>query len=366
MDLAVSKSVNEGAPAVGVPFEYTVIFSNNTAAPGVAPLDAHDVIALVTDTAPAGVVFDSWDCAASTGASCTASGTGDINDTVTLPAGGNVTYTVLARATGTPHCGSITNTATVATPAGFQEGSAVAPGFMSPLPLGVANNSASEDIDPICPASVLLQKVTTGAAGGPFGFTLGNTTQANGTVTTLAAGAAVQVDGDAAPGMQPFSAAALGTAITIDESSIPTGWLLRDAVCTRAGTPVGSLVASVYTIPAGEVIEAAQFTCMFTNSRRAAELAISKGNGVTSVLSGGNTTYTVVVSNQGPDAADGAVVVDTPGAGLSGCSATCPAANLTGGASCPAVPADIVGAGAVIPVLPAGSSVTFQVVCGVQ
>jgi uncharacterized repeat protein (TIGR01451 family) len=94
-----------------------------------------------------------------------------------------------------------------------------------------------------------------------------------------------------------------------------------------------------------------------------ADLAISKTDGVTSVNPGGTTTYTIVVSNAGPSAANGAVFTDPAVANLSVTSVTCGSAS--GGAACPTVPNTTVvlmqGAGIVIPTLPAGGSVTFSV-----
>lgn len=82
------------------------------------------------------------------------------------------------------------------------------------------------------------------------------------------------------------------------------------------------------------------------------------------VTSGSATTYTLVVGNKGPSPANNAVARDTPGAGLSDCVATC--TSTTGGAVCPAAPADLLtAAGVRIAVLPANSSVTFAVTCNV-
>lgn len=52
------------------------------------------------------------------------------------------------------------------------------------------------------------------------------------------------------------------------------------------------------------------------------DLSVTKDNGVTTVTSGDTITYTITVSNTGPDAATGAVLTDTPGTGL-----TCPTTN---------------------------------------
>lgn len=133
------------------------------------------------------------------------------------------------------------------------------------------------------PPTVVLSKTTTGGAGGPFNFTLSNTTQTNGVVSTVAAGTAVQVDGNTATaGTQPFSATAQGAAITIAEPAVP-GWNLAGAVCTDAGTPVGSLGtgadARTYTIPAASVQYGRPLVCTFTNAASATVTVSKVSNG---------------------------------------------------------------------------------------
>ncbi|WP_431123833.1 prealbumin-like fold domain-containing protein [Variovorax paradoxus] len=133
------------------------------------------------------------------------------------------------------------------------------------------------------PPTLTLSKTTTGGAGGPFNFTLSNTTQTNGVVSTVAAGTAVQVDGNTATaGTQPFSAAVQGAAITIAEPAVP-GWNLAGAVCTDAGTPVGSLGtgadARTYTIPAASVQYGRPLSCTFTNAASATVTVSKVSNG---------------------------------------------------------------------------------------
>jgi uncharacterized repeat protein (TIGR01451 family) len=99
---------------------------------------------------------------------------------------------------------------------------------------------------------------------------------------------------------------------------------------------------------------------------RQALLSISKTDSITTVTAGTSTVYTVVASNAGPDAADGAVLKDSASAGLSCTVVTCPPASLTGGATCPAAPGDLLLAtGTAVPALPANSSVTLLVTCAV-
>lgn len=61
-------------------------------------------------------------------------------------------------------------------------------------------------------------------------------------------------------------------------------------------------------------------------------LGITKTDGLANVNPGATVTYTVVVSNAGPDVANGAIVTDTVPAALSGVAWTC--GNTTGGATC--------------------------------
>ena len=92
-----------------------------------------------------------------------------------------------------------------------------------------------------------------------------------------------------------------------------------------------------------------------------ADLMITKTDGVGSINPGGILTYTVVVTNNGPSAANGAVVTDPATAGLTKTAAACTATS--GGAVCPGTVtvALLEGAGVVIPTLPAGGTVTFTI-----
>ncbi|MDH5823897.1 DUF11 domain-containing protein [Luteimonas sp. RD2P54] len=94
-----------------------------------------------------------------------------------------------------------------------------------------------------------------------------------------------------------------------------------------------------------------------------ADLSIVK-TGEDAVTSGDETVYQMVVTNNGPSAADGAVVTD-PGVPDS-LECTALACSAAGGAACPAAPtpAQLV-AGLAIPTLPNGGSVTLELTCTV-
>lgn len=112
-DLQITKSDSATDYFAGSSKAYTIVVSN--------PVGPNNVNgATVTDTFPVQASSASWTCIGAGGATCTASGSGNINDTINLPVGSwavyNVTITIGAGATG-----DMTNTASVGLPAGFTD-----------------------------------------------------------------------------------------------------------------------------------------------------------------------------------------------------------------------------------------------------
>ncbi len=100
-----------------------------------------------------------------------------------------------------------------------------------------------------------------------------------------------------------------------------------------------------------------------------ASLAISKTNTVSTLTAGQTTTYTIVISNDGPDAADGSLLRDPIVPGLNCTAVSCTsAAGTTCAASAPPASvtmANLQGSGIPIISFPARSTLTFTVSCGV-
>jgi uncharacterized repeat protein (TIGR01451 family) len=136
-------------------------------------------------------------------------------------------------------------------------------------PVSTVQSGEVEDYQFQVTRKVLLNKITTGIAGGPFGFALTNTGQTTGTVTTAAANTATQVDGNTGmTGTQVFAVASPTTAVTINENSLPAGWAFKTATCVNASNAtVGSLSGTTYTITGAEIAASTGFTCTFTNDR---------------------------------------------------------------------------------------------------
>ena len=95
-----------------------------------------------------------------------------------------------------------------------------------------------------------------------------------------------------------------------------------------------------------------------------ADLAIVKTVTPDAVVSGDEVLYTLEVTNDGPDAADGAVVADPGVAGSLDCTTL--ACSAVGGAVCPGspTPAQLAG-GLTVPTFPVGGVVTLELTCTV-
>ncbi len=106
-DLAITKDDGNLAVSPGESLVYTLQIINN------GPSDA--VGAIVSDTFPSTLGNVTWSCAAEEGAACTLSGTGNINDTVNIPIGKKLTYTVNATVSEDADT-SIVNSASVVPP----------------------------------------------------------------------------------------------------------------------------------------------------------------------------------------------------------------------------------------------------------
>jgi len=223
-----------------------------------------------------------------------------------------------------------------------------------------------------CNPTLTLRKVTQLLPGGPFGFTLTNTSRNTGaTVSTSAADLPQQVDGNAATaGVQVFTVTP-NAQVTINESSLPTNWTLVAAstTCTNAGgATVGTLSGTTYTIPAANTFPGAALTCTFTNLAPRADVQAVKTATPMSVASGQVVSYSIVVRNNGPQPVSNVVLTDTAGAGQN-CSAPSTTASCvaTAGATCPAsIPvATLLASGVTVPALAVNSQVTVTVQCTV-
>ncbi|QIL90098.1 DUF11 domain-containing protein [Microbulbifer sp. SH-1] len=337
-DLAVTKTDNSDLYVPGSDLTYTIVVNNN------GPDDVTG--ATVSDALPAGVSSASWTCSANGGASCGAlSGTGAINETVDLPAGGSITY-LFTITVPEDYTGDLINTARADVP----------DGVIDPDP---GNNSAT-DTNRRAP-EVTIEKVSEGDVG-TFSFSGGNGVPEQ-SITTTSPGQVQRGNS--------FYLSSANTATPITESGIPATFELTDITCRglQAGSAVVDINTATVTLDAAATAAGSEITCRFTNERLSTDLAVTKSAQPTTVVAGDNVTYTITVDNLGPRDTTNAILTDTPDANLDCITPATISCSATGGAQCPVAPIDpaqLVGGGLVIPVLPANSEVVFTLVCQVN
>ena len=126
-DLQITKTDGVATYAASGTLTYTIVVSNL-----MGPNNVNN--ATVTDTFPAQISSANWTCVGAAGAVCAGSGSGNINDLVTLLVGSSVTYTVTVNISPAA-TGNLTNTASVSLPAGYTD----------PVP---ANNTSTDTDSP--------------------------------------------------------------------------------------------------------------------------------------------------------------------------------------------------------------------------
>ncbi len=232
-DLGITKTDGVATAVAGGSVTYTITASNATATPAVG--------ATVADTFPAALTC-TWTCVGAGGGTCTASGSGNINDTTNLPAGASVTYT--ASCSISPALtGTLSNTATV-TLAGDPN---------------AANNSAT-DTDTVTPqANLAVTKtdgVTTATPGGSVTYTItaSNAGPSNAPGSTVADTFPASLTCNwTCVGAGGGTCTASGSGNINDSTNLPSGGSVTyTAACTISGSASGSLSnTATVTAPGG-------------------------------------------------------------------------------------------------------------------
>jgi uncharacterized repeat protein (TIGR01451 family) len=98
----------------------------------------------------------------------------------------------------------------------------------------------------------------------------------------------------------------------------------------------------------------------------AANLSVTKTDGITTTVAGSTNNYTVTFTNSGPGDGAGSVVKDVPSAGLSSCTVIACTGTGTPAAVCPAPLNNLLTVGgATVATFPANTSLVYTVRCGV-
>ena len=337
-DLSITKTDGVTTATPGGNVTYTITASN------AGPSNASG--ATVADTLPASLT-GTWTCVGTGGGTCTAAGSGNISDTVNLPAGGSVTYTV--NATVSPSAtGTLSNTATVSS------------GVTDPNP---GNNSATDTDTLAASADLSITKtngVTTATPGGNVTYTItaSNAGPSNVTGATVADTLPASLTGTwTCVGAGGGTCTAAGSGNLSDTVNLPAGGSVTYTVNATVSPSATGTLSNTATVASGvtdpnPVNNSATDTDTLAAS---ADLSILQSPTTATATVGGTVTYTLTAHNAGPSAATGATVADTLPAGLTNATWTC---TGSGGGTCTAS-----GSGAVADTvnLPAGASVVYTV-----
>ncbi|WP_165371407.1 fibronectin type III domain-containing protein [Pseudolysobacter antarcticus] len=346
-DLSITKTdgVTTATPGGSVTYTITALNAGPSNATG----------ATVADTFPASETC-TWTCVGAGGGTCTASGSGNINNTVSLPSGGGVTYTascsISAAATGT-----LSNTATVTAPSGVTD----------PTP---GNNSATDSDTLGASADLSITKtdgVTTATPGGSVTYTIvaSNAGPSSATGATVAdTFPASETCAWTCSGVGGGTCTAAGSGNINDTVNLPSGGSVNyTATCSISPAATGTLSnTATVTAPAG-VTDPTPGNNSATDSDTlgaSADLSITKTDGVTTATAGGSVTYTIVASNAGPSSATGATVADTFPASET-CTWTC--SGVSGG-TCTAAGSGNINDTTVN--LPSAGSVNYSATCSIS
>jgi len=316
-DVSITKTDGSATEVPGTPVTYTIVATN--AGPSNAPS------VTVADGFPGSCTGATWTCAGAGGGTCAESGSGDISDTANLPVGGSATYTATCTISASA-TGSLSNTATAAV-----GGGATDPTLGNNTATDTDTLTAQADVsvalgdapDPVAGLGTLFYFITAANAGPSSASDVS-------VVHTLPAGVTfVSATGNG------WSCSA-GTGTVTCTRPILSGtatFYVEVTVGPASGTLTSSVtVTATSSDPNTANNSASEQTTV--NGVPHADLSVALTDGGVTVLWGRPLTYTLTVTNGGPDAVTGATVSDVFPAGLAAVNWTCAASS---GSSCTAV-----------------------------
>jgi uncharacterized repeat protein (TIGR01451 family) len=370
-DLTLTKTDNDGGSsatgavgtaAPGTTITYTLVASD-TGPSNVTGAEIYDPVSEI-----GGIASDSWTATGSAGAAgFSPSGSGDLDDIVSVPAGGSVTYTVVA-VIGSWATGTLSNTVSI-TPS---------PSLTNTNPLAVGGTVTATDSDTLAQAHLTITNtdtVTSLAPGSPDTYTIVVSNSGPSTATSLSVTDALPTQGLTSP-----SSPSLPAGATFTPGSGSETWTLAPLASGQsvslelAGTVPAGATGSTYSDTASaSASDASAVSATDTDSlgnQGDATITMTDSDGGSSItgalgtaVAGTSITYTVVAANTGPSTLAGAETYN-PVSEVSGITSDTWTATGTGGA----VGFSPSGSGDIddIVVIPAGGTVTYTVVATIS
>lgn len=327
VNLTISKDDGQSTVIPGESTTYTLTISNDAAASDL-------VDASFSDPLPNHATAGSWTCVASAGSSCAASGSGSIADTITVLAGGTLTYSFIV--TTDPAARSpdqLVNTATVSLPAGTSN---------SPASSGLSASDSNTFSPNVSLSISKTDSVTTAVPGSNISYDIVVTNNGSSrAVDALVIDSFDPADYDIAyaginlfdipnivwtcalttgTGSCALSAAtgAINTTVTLDPASSITLSAEVPILSSASNDLIAAgfsdkLLKNIASIQAQNETDAGGLQTdsdVDTELVPGTDLSIEKVNTASSDIAGTTTSYTITVTNEGPSAVVGASVTD--------------------------------------------------------
>lgn len=288
-DFNIVKTDGSGTYTPGTSITYTITVNNVGNAVGTGT---------ITDNFPAALTNISWACSGTGGATCSASGNGNINDSVSIPAGQSVTYTVNATALSSA-TGNLINSASV-----------TLSNVTDPTP---GNNSSTDTDTPAYSADLEVTKtdgITNISAGSATTYSIVVTnhgpSDANNTVFTDPSATGLNVTavtcgsatgGASCPtGANTTTALMQGAGIVIP--TLPSGGSITFTVNATVTVATGSVANSANIAPSSGVTDPGMFPNTATDTDNVVEIiAVDDIGSVVNGVTGGQSLANVLTND---------------------------------------------------------------------
>jgi uncharacterized repeat protein (TIGR01451 family) len=294
-DLSVSKTApvsSYGAPGT---VTYTVLVAN------AGPSDVAG--ATLTDTAPGGVSFGARTCTASGGATCPAAGSGNLNLSLGIPAGGSLSFGIPATIAAGTQSDPLVNTAGITVPAGTTDPTA-------------ANNSDSVALDlvkadlavvfvPASPTGNPSATYTPGTSANTLDIRITNNGNFGSSGSQLSVTLPPQVSAASLACVAPATCTAdSGTgALTVALGSLASGASLTARLSLDYPSNASAGTIDIVAAIAGsepDLVAANNSSTWRASLRRQVRIGLSKTSSAAVLNPGEALTYDIVVTNLGP------------------------------------------------------------------
>jgi uncharacterized repeat protein (TIGR01451 family) len=298
-NLSITKTDGATSSIPGSPVTYTIVVSN---------IDGPSAItgATITDTFPASITGVTYTSVPANGATGNTDGNGNLNQTVNLPVGSSITYTV--NGTINPSAtGTLSNTATIGVPLGATNtGISSATDTTTLAPTANLAISKTDGATTTTPGSTLTYTILVSNPGpsSVIGATVADTFQAsltNVSYTSVVTGGAT---GNTASGNSNIS----------DVVNLPVGSSITYTVSATVSLTATGTITNTATItePAGVTDPVmTNNTATDITAIPVVDLAVSKSDSPDPVIAGNNLTYTITVRNAGNQPLDSLQLTDT-------------------------------------------------------